>query len=55
MQFVAPAELDVLGSCFDERVVAFGDVEGIAGLEHFLVVGEAERDLPVEDVAPVRA
>ena len=55
MQFVARAELDVFGSCFDERVVALGDVERVAGLEHFVVVGEAEGDLAFEDVAPVRA
>src|SRR5690242_2356475 len=55
MQLAAGAELDELGSFIDDRRVSPGYVKRVAGLEHFVVVGEAVGDLALEHVSPMWA
>ena len=55
LQLVGGAELDDLGARVQDRRVARADVVGVAGLERLLAVGGLERDLALDDVAPVRA
>src|SRR5262249_40954278 len=48
------AALHELAASFIHRDVAGRQVEGLAGLEHLIVVGEAIARLAFEHVAPVR-
>src|SRR5439155_26663773 len=49
------AELDDFGAGSDQRDVPGRRAVGVAGLVDLVVVGEAERDPALDDVAPVRA